>query len=72
MKKIGVGIGKRIKKVRSDRGLSQEAFGAQIGVSQRYVGMMEKGQRKPSQGLVIAISAVFGVDADWLRTGRKG
>lgn len=72
MKKINKGVGKRIKETRDDWCASQEEFGRRIGVCQRYVGMLEKGQRKPSQGLVIAISAVFKVEADWLRTGRKG
>lgn len=71
LKKINAGVGKRIKQVRTQNGLSQEAFGARIGVGQTYIGMLEKGQRKPSQGLVIAISAVFGVDGNWLRAGRN-
>ena len=79
MKKIGKLVGKRIKRVRTDRGLSQTDFGDKIGVTFQYVYCLENSIRRPSQSLVIAIGAVFGEDkeageilSDWLRTGRKG
>ncbi len=72
MKKISRGIGKRIAKVRKDKGLTQAAFGDIILTSQRYVGMLEKGQRRPSQWLVEYMAREFGVEADWLRCGRSG
>jgi transcriptional regulator with XRE-family HTH domain len=72
VKKINEGVGKRIKAIRTERGMSQQAFGAIIGVSQRYVGMMEQGLRRPSKGLIIAICARFKKDEGWLCSGRKG
>ena len=71
LKKINAGVGKRIRRVRMRIGLSQEAFGAKIGVSQTYIGLLQRGLRTPSQALVEFISKVFGVSADWLRTGRN-
>lgn len=72
MKEINKGIGKRLKKLRSDKGMTQEAFGFEIEATQSYVGLMEKGLRRPSQWLVEYIAKVFEIDADWLRTGRNG
>jgi transcriptional regulator with XRE-family HTH domain len=71
MKKINGKVGERIKRIREDRGLTQADFGEVVGVSQRYVGMMEQGLRKPSKGLIIAICARFGENEDWLCSGRK-
>lgn len=71
MKKINSGIGKRIKGIRIKQGLTQDRFGGMIGVSQRYVGMMESGKRKPSQWLLEYMAKVFNVSANWFRTGRK-
>lgn len=69
--KINDGVGRRILGLRIGKNLSQEAFGAKIGVSQGMIAMLERGQRKPSEGLIIAISVKFGVKANWLRTGRN-
>lgn len=71
LKVITNGVGKRILSIRTAQELTQAAFGAEIGISEGYVGMMENGRRKPSQGLIIAISFRFGVDEDWLRRGTK-
>jgi len=74
MKKLKIitnGVSKRVKEVRAGTGLTQAVFGAKIGVSVGYMGMLENGRRKPSQGLIIAISSRFGVDENWLRTGRR-
>jgi len=70
-KKINDGVGRRILGLRISKNLTQEAFGAKIGVSQGMIAMLEKGQRKPSEGLIITISVKFGVKAAWLRTGRN-
>ena len=72
MKKINKGVGARIKSIRVNKGLTQAAFGEVVGVSQRYIGMMEQGVRVPSKGLVIAICARFNKNEGWLCSGRKG
>ena len=71
LKVITNGVSKRLKEVRSGAGLTQAVFGAKIGISVGYMGMLENGRRKPSQGLIIAISSRFGIDENWLRTGRR-
>ena len=59
-----------IARIRARKRLSRADFGAVLGVSGQYIWMLERGDRKPSQALVIAISAKFGVGEDWLRSGR--
>jgi transcriptional regulator with XRE-family HTH domain len=71
LEKVRDGIGDRIRKARDTEGLSARQFGGRVGVSQRYINMLEKGDRQPSQALVIAIALKMGVDEDWLRTGQR-
>ena len=67
---IKSGVGKRISKVRESAGLSARSFGERVGVGQRYINMLERDERQPSQALTIAISAKYGISEDWLRSGR--
>lgn len=41
-------ICKRIKKYRSDRGLTQEDLAEKVGVSRVYIGYVEQGRNTPS------------------------
>lgn len=63
-------IGDRIKKLRLSLGLKQVQFSQQVRVSQGYLAEVEKGKKTPSPRVLLAVSTVFGVDEDWLRTGR--
>lgn len=59
-------IGARIKKIRTDKGLTLEEFGATIGVSKVSVSGYEKGTRTPSLDTFIAIVEKFDVDPKYL------
>jgi len=61
-------IGQRIKQVRGE--LSQKAFGARVGLSQTAVTALENDQSEPRLGTFSSIVEAFGVNPDWLRTGR--
>ena len=63
-------MNERIKTLRLDLSLTQSEFGEQLGISQNYVWMIEKGDRVPSDRTVADICRVFGVNEDWLRTGQ--
>ena len=63
-------IGNRIKKLRLSLGLKQVQFAQHIRVSQGYLAEVEKGKKTPSSRVLLAVSTVFGIDEDWLRTGR--
>ena len=47
---INASIGKRIRKAREKRKMTQEAFAEKIGISETYVGMIERGERIGSVG----------------------
>jgi transcriptional regulator with XRE-family HTH domain len=63
-------IGDRIKKLRTGLGLKQVQFAQQIRVSQGYLAEVEKGKKIPSSRVLLAVSTVFAIDEDWIRTGR--
>lgn len=61
-------VGKRIKKLRCERMLTQAQFGKLIGKSSQYVGRMENGQ-KLSVELIAAICKKTGVTMDYIVFG---
>lgn len=63
-------IGKRIKLIRKELELTQEEFGAQIGVKGNTITGYERGSRKPSDAILNIICLTFQVNQTWLRTGE--
>lgn len=61
----------RIKKVRTEAGLTQAQFAEKIGLSRNYVAMIEIGQRDPSDRTISDICRIFGIQEDWLRYGLE-
>lgn len=59
-------IGNQIKVLRAQRGLTQEALAAQLGVTAQAVSKWENGAAAPDISLLPAISAYFGVTIDEL------
>ena len=59
----------RIKNLREERGLSQEALGAVIGVKRFSIYPYEKGRACPDLQGLIALADYFDVSLDYL-TGR--
>ena len=59
-------IGKRIKEIRLEQGLSQEKFGKILSVSQDTVSLWEKGKSLPMTELLIAIATKFDVSVDYI------
>lgn len=58
-------IGRRIKEVRTEAGLTQEGFAERLGVTRGAVGNWELGKGIKRENLV-AIAAEFGPSVDWL------
>lgn len=54
-------ISKRIKKFRSDFGMTQEDLAEKIGVSRVYVGYIEQGRNSPSLEILDKIARVLRV-----------
>jgi transcriptional regulator with XRE-family HTH domain len=53
-------LGRRLRRMREDAGLSQRALADQIGYPFSYIGRVERGEQLPSEALAIALDAHFG------------
>ena len=60
----------RIKQIRQDAGLTQAEFAKKLNLSRNYVGLMEIGDRVPSDRTILDICEKFNVSEDWLRRGN--
>ena len=59
-------LGEKIYKLRTEKGLSQEAFGEVLGVSRQSVSKWETDQSVPELDKIVIISDMFSVSTDWL------
>ena len=64
-----MGIGKRLKNLRADLGITQEQLAKEIGVSGNYISEIEKEKKSPSEPIYIAIEFKFGLNGAWLKKG---
>lgn len=60
----------RLTELRKALNLSMEKFGSRIGVSRSGISKMESGNSGMSEQTIISICREFGVDEEWLRTGK--
>lgn len=60
----------RIKKVRTDAGLSQSDFAKAISISRSAVCKLESGENEPSEQTLRLLQETFSVNRNWLRTGK--
>lgn len=70
MKKTRPIIGRRLAELRCERGLSQEELAAQVGVSTRTVGNIEREKTMPDLSILIDLADLFEVSLDFL-VGRS-
>ena len=62
-------VGQRIHELRKTLGLSQNAFGARLGVSHAHISRIESGKENSSLTLQKLIVWEYGVNREWLLTG---
>lgn len=55
-------VGDAIRGIRESRGLTQEAFAAQIGYDRSYYGKIERGERNLSLRALEQLAEALGVD----------
>lgn len=65
-------IKERIKLIRKNSGLSQEAFGKRLSITKASVSRIESGINNPSEQTIKLICQEFNINEDWLRTGAGG
>ena len=56
----------RIKELRTDRGISQQALAKEIHVSQKAIDYWERSVNEPKASYIILLCDYFGVTADYL------
>ena len=59
-------ISTRIKELRTERGLSQQALARHIGVSQKAVDYWERGVNERKASYIVLLADFFAVSADYL------
>jgi transcriptional regulator with XRE-family HTH domain len=52
-----------LRRVRQDRGLSQEALGFESGYHRTYISMLERGQMNPSLRTILSLAAALNIPA---------
>lgn len=62
-------MNERLKTIRKELSLSQEAFGKKLGVTGAGISKIESGNRNLTEQMVLAICREFNVREEWLRNG---
>lgn len=55
-------IGGNLRRLRRERGLTQEALAAEVDLDVRQIGRIERGQSYPSVGLLVQLAGLMGVE----------
>ncbi len=61
-------FGQILKKLRMEKGLSQEEFAANVGLHRTYISQLERGLKSPSLGVMAKISSELGITLVQLMT----
>lgn len=64
-------LGPRIKKLRDENRMTQQALGLVAGLHSTNIGRIEKGKITPTADVLLKIAHHFGVSCDWLLTGEN-
>lgn len=68
--KGGENLNERMKLIRKQLKLSQDSFGAKIGLKGSSVSYIESGRSSLTEQTILAICREFNVNENWLRIGR--
>ena len=53
---VSVKIGKVIRKIREEKGVTQEKLAFEAGLNRAYIGYIERGERNPSTETLVKIA----------------
>ena len=56
-----IAFGQRVRELRKERGVSQEALALQTGIARSYMGGIERGEKNPALDHIVRIAAGLGV-----------
>lgn len=54
-------VGYNLRRIRSDKGVTQEGLSAKASISQQYISELESGKRNPSITLLAQLAQALGV-----------
>lgn len=54
-------FGRAVRKIREERGISQEAFAVLVGIDRSYMGRIERGQNNVTLTRICQISDALGI-----------
>jgi len=63
-------IGQRIRKLRISHGISMDELSSKLGITQGFLGLVERGERGASVRRLVAFSEIFNVSLDYLVSGK--
>lgn len=63
-------MNKRIKTIRENLGMTQDAFAESIGIKRNSLSLIELGKRNPGDRTISDICEKFNINEEWLRTGN--
>ncbi len=69
--KLLVSFGKRLRELRTEKGISQEALALDAGFDRTYMSLIERGKRNPSLVSICRIAQILEVNPQELLAGVK-
>lgn len=60
----------RMKEARKALGLTQQEFGARLGVTDGAISLLEKGRRNLTEQIIFAMCREYEINIEWLKTGE--
>lgn len=64
-------IGRRVREVRSERGISQQELAARCKTSAQYLSQIENGRKQASLQVLVAVAEVLEISLNELLTGNQ-
>ena len=64
-------IGRRVREVRSERGMSQQELAARCKTSAQYLSQIENGRKQASLQVLVAVAEVLEISLNELLTGNQ-
>jgi transcriptional regulator with XRE-family HTH domain len=59
--KVSIRIGKAVKAIREEKGITQEKLAFEAGLNRAYIGYIERGERNPSTETLVKIAKALKV-----------
>ena len=63
-------IRNRIQQIRKEKGLSMDKFGSEMGYTKQLISLIESGKANPTDEFMQKVSQTFGVNLEWIKTGK--